>query len=206
MLNEYATLDQLKLALTIPSADTQDDALLLVGLEAASRSIDDYTQRRFWQDPAATSRRYTPTGRLAVWVDDISTTTGLVVQTDDNDDGVHETTWTLGTDFELEPVNEFLDSEPVPFSLMRALRRGNKRLPYYTQYGLKITARWGWSAVPARIKQATLIQAERLFKRKDSPWGVAGSPEAGNEIRLLARLDPDVEMMIKRYRRVRGFA
>lgn len=46
--------------------------------------------------------------------------------------------------------------------------------------------------IPAGIKYACLIQASRLVKRKDAPFGVAGSPAMGSEMRLLDRLDPDV--------------
>lgn len=56
------------------------------------------------------------------------------------------------------------------------------------------------STVPAGVNTATLIQAARFFKRRDSPYGVAGSPEMGSELRLQAKLDPDVYVMIKPYR------
>jgi hypothetical protein len=68
---------------------------------------------------------------------------------------------------------------------------------------VRVTALWGWSAVPPAIEQATLLQASRLLIRRDSPYGVAGSPEAGTEIRLLARLDPDVDVAVAPYRRRR---
>ena len=48
-------------------------------IEAASREIDAYCGRRFWQDGTATARTYyADTPRIAC-VDDIATTTGLVV-------------------------------------------------------------------------------------------------------------------------------
>lgn len=50
--------------------------------------------------------------------------------------------------------------------------------------------------VPAAVRMGTLIQAARFFKRKDSPFGIAGSPEMGNETRLLSRLDPDVALLV----------
>jgi len=50
--------------------------------------------------------------------------------------------------------------------------------------------------VPAVVLQACLIQSARLFNRKHSPYGIAGSPELGSEMRLLNRLDPDVEALL----------
>lgn len=55
-------------------------------------------------------------------------------------------------------------------------------------------------AVPASINLATLIQAARFVKRRDAPFGVAGSPDMGNELRLLARLDPDVLVLVANHR------
>jgi hypothetical protein len=66
---------------------------------------------------------------------------------------------------------------------------------------VKVTATFGWPAVPAEVRQAALIQAVRLFKRKGSPFGIAGSPEDGSEMRLLSRLDPDVENLLRHLRR-----
>lgn len=49
---------------------------------------------------------------------------------------------------------------------------------------------------PASVKLATMIQGSRWAKRRDSPFGIAGSPEMGNEMRLLARIDPDVAVLL----------
>lgn len=50
--------------------------------------------------------------------------------------------------------------------------------------------------VPAMVKLACEIQAERWFKRRDAPFGVLGSQEFGNYTRLQAALDPDVQLML----------
>lgn len=50
--------------------------------------------------------------------------------------------------------------------------------------------------IPEAVKMATMIQASRLYHRRDTPYGVAGSPEMGNELRLLSRLDPDVQLLL----------
>lgn len=53
-----------------------------------------------------------------------------------------------------------------------------------------------FSPVPSMVKLATQLQASRWAKRRDAPFGIAGSPEMGSELRLLARLDPDVEILL----------
>jgi hypothetical protein len=43
------------------------------------------------------------------------------------------------------------------------------------------------------------MQASRLLSRRDAPFGIAGSPEMGSEMRLLAKLDPDVDLLVQPY-------
>jgi hypothetical protein len=52
---------------------------------------------------------------------------------------------------------------------------------------------------------ATKIQASRLFVRRQSPFGIAGSPEIGT-VRLGSRLDPDVEVLLRPFRKVSWMA
>jgi hypothetical protein len=51
---------------------------------------------------------------------------------------------------------------------------------------------------------AARIQAGRFSIRQESLYGVAGSPAAGSELRLLARVDPDVGVSLANYVRPRG--
>lgn len=64
-----------------------------------------------------------------------------------------------------------------------------------------VTAKFGWVTVPQTIFNACLVQASRYVKRRESPLGVAGFAETGAVVRLLHRLDPDVEVMISDFRR-----
>lgn len=66
---------------------------------------------------------------------------------------------------------------------------------------VRVTATWGWPAIPDTIRYATLLQASRLFARRHAPFGVAGSPETG-QLRLLEKIDPDVAVSVRPYRRV----
>jgi hypothetical protein len=58
--------------------------------------------------------------------------------------------------------------------------------------------------VPTAVKQACVIQSSRIFKRLDSPLGVAGFGDMG-AIRVGRYLDPDVEQLLMPYRIMRNF-
>ena len=195
----YATLDEFKGWVGIAPADTDDDATLTLALEAASGQVDQFCDRTFGVDGAPTVRVYSPSLGGILGVDPISSATGLAVATDDNGDGVYETTWTLGTDYRLDPPNA--EATGRPWTRLVAL--GTRWFPRNTyRPTVQVTALFGWPGdVPAQVKEAALIQAERLWKRKDAPFGVAGSVEFGSEMRLLAKLDPDVESLLRPFRR-----
>ena len=76
----------------------------------------------------------------------------------------------------------------------------------YNAEGVEVTAKWGWTATPPAVVNANLILASRFLKRRDSPFGMAGSPEMGNELRLLSKLDPDVAVMLAHYKLFWGAA
>lgn len=196
----YATLTELKAFVGIPDVDTLDNTALTLALDAASGQVDGFCDRSFLADSSPTVRLYSPDLGGILTVDPISSTTGLVVATDDNADGTYETTWTLGTDFRLEPLNASAAAEPWT-RLVALGTRWFPRLPY--RPGVSVTARFGWpgGTPPQQVKLATLIQASRLFKRKDAPFGVAGSVEFGSEMRLLNELDRDAQNLLRPYRR-----
>lgn len=52
---------------------------------------------------------------------------------------------------------------------------------------------------PSPVSEAAVILAARLFRRKDAPFGVLGSPEFGLE--RIAADDPDVKRMMRPYAR-----
>lgn len=191
MANEYVDLATLKSSLRIETSDTTQDALLDKARVSASRSIDRSTGRRFWLDPTAVARVYNPRRRVVyedgyakLLVDDIGSTTGLIVET-----GPAGGPWTAITNYETSPDNALLDGEPITGLLLGAGGWG------VATTRVRVTARFGWPAVPDDISQAAFIQASRLFRRKDSPEGVMGSAEWG--VVRLSRRDPDVWALIE---------
>ena len=53
---------------------------------------------------------------------------------------------------------------------------------------------------PDQVREAAIIQTSRLYRRADAPFGVVGSDQYGTTM-LRARLDPDVQEMLGRFRR-----
>jgi hypothetical protein len=204
--NGYATRNQIKAALRIGTADTIDDDLIDNCAGAASRLIDGYCNRKFWSVGSATSRVYTAEDDYYCSIDDISGT-AITLQTSTNADGVFDTTWSP-TDWQLEPLNGDLDGITWAYDKIRAI--GDYLFPtvnanYGSQALVQVTATFGWPSVPEPVTQATIIQASRLFKRYDSPLGVAGFGDMG-AIRVSRALDPDVAQLVEPYRRMRLFA
>jgi hypothetical protein len=65
---------------------------------------------------------------------------------------------------------------------------------------------WAEDDVPRVVRQAALIQAGRLYKRQAAPFGVAAvnTVDGGSGTRLLARFDPDVEVLLDDHLREYG--
>ena len=168
--------------------------------------IDGYANRQFWQYGSATTRVFTAADSFVCEIDDIAGT-ALILKTQTNADGNFDVTFTP-TDYQLEPVNGILDGLTVPFTRIRAV--GDFLFPTLNaNFGLEalvqLTAVYGWPSVPEPITQAVIIQASRIFKRYDSPLGVAGFGDLG-AIRVTRALDPDVAQLVEPYRRMRMFA
>lgn len=192
--NGYASLSEVKAALRI--TDSVDDALLETAVESASRLIDQHCGRNFYSTGTAVPRVYAPDDAVTVRVDDIATTAGLVVKTSSNADGVYDTTWPA-SDYQLEPLNGVSGGMAVPYNRLRAVD-GTYFITNGREATVQVTAVWGWSAVPTAIKQAAIIQSSRIFKRLDSPLGVAGFGDLG-VMRVSSSLDPDVRMLVSAY-------
>jgi hypothetical protein len=181
-VTSYATTDALRRRIGVD--DTGEDDLLTGALVAASRLIDGWCGRKFYQDDLpVTARTIVPVDNY--WLDlggwDISTTTGLVVATDSTDDGVYETTLTLGTHFQVEPLSSYSPSgEAWPITRLRVITAGGEWFPCsYGRPTVSITARWGWPAVPAPVTQACLSLAADIYKSKDVTFGGGGSSLLG---------------------------
>ncbi len=198
---DYCTAAELKADLRI--GDTDDDAQLGLAITAASRAIDQITNRQFGRVATTEARLYTARydryrARWMIDTDDILTATGLTILVDDNDEQVYDQAITA---YRLLPVNE--DEKGRPWTAI-VVNPSSTILPTPTVDSVQVTASFGWASVPTTIKAATIRQASRFYYRREAPFGVAGSPSMGSEIRLLSQVDVDVAVMVRGYRRVWG--
>jgi hypothetical protein len=194
IVNGYCSLAEIKASARI--TDNVDDTLLELAVESASRMVDSYTQRYFYNAGTAT-RLFAPQDSYVAEIDDLVSLTTL--QTSDGDD--FGTTW-AAKDYQLEPLNGNVDGlTGHPSTRIRAVDDFIFNV-LEGEATVRVVGVWGWSAVPVAVKQATVIQAARIFKRNDSPLGIAGFGEMG-AVRVGVQLDPDVKHLIDVYRKVR---
>lgn len=188
---DYATTAELKAF--VGTGNTDHDTFMALAITAASRAIDLCANRQFGVVAVAEERFYSATydRRRCQWlveIDDLMSTTNLVVEIDG----------TATTTFTKEPVNAAAKGKPWT---RLSFDTSSSTLPTGTADEIGITALWGWSSVPTSVKQATLLQASRFLARRDSPFGIAGSPDSTTELRLLSKVDPDVAVALAPYKR-----
>jgi hypothetical protein len=196
--NGYATLNEVKAALRI--SDAIDDTILELSIEAASREIDGYCERRFYQTTGTAV--YIPQDSFTCEIDDLVTLTSLK----SSPDGTGYTqTWTA-SDYQFEPLNNLSGGIPSPYTRIRAV--GDYTFPVWEpnnvnayEATVQVVGTFGWASVPAAIKQATILLSLRQYRRYDSPLGVAGFDDVS--VIRVGRVDPDVQRLIDPFRKVR---
>jgi hypothetical protein len=177
--------------------DAVDDLRIDVALSAATSQVQEYCNRVFVQDSTVSARVYVADNPYLVQTDDISVTTGLIVETDPGATGTFSQTWTAA-DYQLEPLNGLINGSYRPFTTIRAIRS----LYFPRDYGqalIRVTARWGWSTIPDPVKQATILQTIHVFKSVDAPFGATPFAETGI-IRLRTSLHPTAVGLLEDYR------
>lgn len=193
--NGYATLNEVKSSLSIPIADTIDDAMIELAIEAASREIDQVCERIFYQ--VSGTRLFVPRDSYVTEIDDLRSLTTL--KTSSGADGIFDITW-QADDYQLEPLNGIVGGLVSPSTHIRAVDDY-----LFTIDGgeatVQITGQWGWDAVPIAIRQAAVILSSRIFRRNDSPLGVMGFGDMG--IIRVGRFDPDIDALIGPFKKVR---
>lgn len=194
--NGYCTLADVKAALRI--TDTIDDALIENSINAASRMIDQYCNRYFYSSSAGEVRYFQANDGFTCWIDDVQSVTDL--KTSSTDPLIFDTTWATG-DYQLQPNNSKANGAYTPYTMIQAT--DNYLFPVWADIALvQVTGQFGWASIPDPIKFATIIQASRLFKRLESPLGVAGVSDMGI-MRVGSNIDGDVAQLCNPFRLLR---
>lgn len=197
--NGYTTVEQFRQYQNLPSLTADETETVEQGIEAASRSIDKIANRRFYADANATARQYRATDFYRLLVDDISSTTGLVVALDTGGDGTFETTLTFGTDYILDPLTS--PQKQRPYYIVTMIGTQLFPSPVNLRPGVQVTAKYGWynGTPPDDIVEACLILTSDYVKRAQSIGGVVGLSELGS-IRM-SPLGRDIGQTVRAYRR-----
>lgn len=196
---DYATTDELAEFMRI--GDSAEAAVLGRAVTSASRAVDKATHRQFGLVASVEARVYPAcwnryTGRWQVRIDDLMTTTGLVVATDPDED--ESFSGAVGTDYVLRDRNAA--AKGMAWTWLD-ITSASAEQPSAGEHLVEVTARWGWTEVPDTVVNATLLQASRFAARRDSPYGITGGGDQTPAIRLMDRTDPDVTVMLRPYRR-----
>lgn len=195
VVNGYCSVEDVR-----QHIDDQDSTIDTVMIErainAASRAIDNYCgfpTRRFWKDETPTVHEYTPENQRYVWIDDLASKTGLIIET-----GAEFTTVLPTTDYLLKPLN--VDRFGPAYAWTKLELVGSSLFPIdiHGRPTVRITGIHGWSEIPSEVEQACILKAVSILKRKDAPFGVAGFGEFGTAVRVRAD-DPDVVDLLKSF-------
>lgn len=170
--------------------DVLDDGVLALALAAAEDQIDqhcrrgaDGSPRPFTQDEEPTQRVYRHSGRQFL-IDDAAEVDEVAVRAGSG--------WTVLEGWEPEPLNAEADGRPFTSIVLARPTVGR----------IRVTGKFGWPDVPPVVVQAALLQASRLAQRRNAAFGIATVPGLeGGGMRLLAKLDADVELLLRNVRR-----
>jgi hypothetical protein len=192
--NGYCSLVELKAALRI--TDSTDDTLLENAIEGASRRIDGYCGRWFYQTSSTAVKMFPYNEYLLIFPNDVATAT-ITIKTDTTGTGTYATTLVQGTDYVLQPRNVVIETRP--FETARMV--GAQSFPLATIKSfetVEVTTVWGWSAVPDDVREACILLSMRQFARLNAALGVVGFADMAITVRAV---DPDVRDMLSPYRK-----
>lgn len=209
----------------MPDGNWQTDYDTLLGILAtrASRVIDKWTGRSpgsyyvttdatFYYDGPNSGRSgnlvYAYDERLGggsfpnsqLWIDELAAVPTSVSMSLNGD--LTSYTAMAATDYICWPYNALEDG--IPYTRLDLdILYGTHKIWYSFRKGIKIVGKFGYStSIPDDIKQATIIQAARWFKRGQQGFQDAGAIAELGQLRYVKGLDPDIEMMLMHYRRI----
>lgn len=199
VINGYCAVADLQARLASSGVTLSQPITVLENvITAVSREIDQQTNRRFYA--ASETHYFTARYMDVLYVPDLLSIDPSGLATDLDGSRTYGQIWAT-TDYDLEPYNAQLDSQPKPYTHISTTPLGLQFFPAGMRKGVKVSGSWGFSATtPPVITEVTILACSRLLRRPDSPLGVAGSDAAGGVIRLTLQ-DPDIKRMLLPFKR-----
>lgn len=196
-MTDYITAANFKTRHAITT--TTDDARIALHVTTASLQVDSICGRQFGPGASAT-RYFDPYSWSSVRVDDCHTITALAVDLDDS--GTYATTIAAAS-YVTHPLNGIGPNGQAGWPIEEIeLVNWSYLLPRFRRPSVKVTATFGWAAVPTDVAEATYLLANRLFYEVKVPsgatppnleFGVPGTP---------LQRPWTVERLLAQYRRV----
>jgi hypothetical protein len=184
-----------------------DEESVTADLIGVSRFLDIVTGRDstgFSQDSTPAERRYWGSGRYSLRIDDLASSSGLVVKIDTDNDGsvADETALVIDTDFYLTlngDLNTRQRGEVWPWNRIDLTSWGGQGVWPAGQL-VSITGIWGWPAVPYMIKAAT-IELTRIL-RAEGPRATQRINELGEVFRTSREAQGIIQRLVDAYSRI----
>lgn len=165
----------------------------------ASRVVDGLCDRTFdvfdESNDQATARYFTAQRPSTVEIDDCVEVTGVAVDWSGGDD--YSDVWD-DSDYRVGPTGAALRDRPYERIRVRgSLARpwGRWCFPAGVVEGVKVTAKWGWVALPEAVVDATSLLAIKIVKwKREAPLGVVINQDVGfrlanSDLRMATLLD-----------------
>lgn len=184
------------------SDETYDNVLGNM-VTAASRMIDRYVggwDNYFYPTTDSQTRYFDGSGEEQIYIDPMVSLISVAVSESGGRQSSDYTDWTVDSDYFVAPYNYSSLGMPI-MSLVVDNDSGSKGTWGTTRKGVKVTGIFGWSATPPEdIEQACKIQAVRWFMRAKQGYQDGGANPSLGEMVYVKELDPDVKMILQRYK------
>jgi len=201
----YATYAEFKAAINLKDAGAVLQTNIERILEATSDGIDRVCNRPegFVADVVASARLYKGSGRPYQLIDECTEVTLVAVKESITDSTY--TAWTVDDWMEATGDQRDPDFNRTPYTLLICDPNGDYSVFTSGRYQrrqnvptVQVTAKWGFATtVPTPIKEATLMEAARWYKRLQSSMGdTLASTELGTLI-YAQKIDPDVAFILE---------
>ena len=191
---DIATVEEVK-AYARDETSTLNYEFIEQALNAAEAEINNGCARRFVVAGAtATARVYAPESHELVRIHDCTEITSVV----------SSGSTVSASSYQLEPLNGLTAAGlAVPYDRIRLLSgswdtgSSNRR-----EATITVTAKWGWAAIPAQIKQACLVLAKDVLSNRDVRFGLVAVTDAAG---ISARTNSVVRAAIEQHARVEAW-
>jgi hypothetical protein len=153
--------------------DNNDDATLAWCATSASRWVRTHCGRSFHveEEQDASARYFKPLAPYLVQLDDCYDAATVTVATDDADDGNYAQSWDAA-DFQLNPVAGIGPTGETGWPYTKLVAIKHRVFPFHARTSVKVTAKWGWEALPGDVFQAALMVAAEMHKAKSGGFEV----------------------------------